>query len=103
VTTQQQAPPRLEARLVSAQALRGAMQYRRLTIRELAVACGRPSYRSTLGNLHSGARTTCSPHLARRIEEALCVAPGLMFELRVCRSHIESATTTTAPRRRNAA
>lgn len=55
------------------------MHYRRISVRELAVACGRPSYKSTIGNLRAGARNTCSSHLARRIEEALCVTPGLLF------------------------
>lgn len=77
------APPRLEVRLRSRQALRDAMTYSRLTVRELSQACGKPSYRSAIGHLHSGARSTCSAHLARRIEECLRLYPGALFELRM--------------------
>lgn len=79
------------------------MDYNRLTVRELSTACGKPSYRSTLGHLHSGARTTCRPHLARRIEESLRLYPGALFELRICSSEVVTTETTTAPRRRTAA
>lgn len=75
--------PKLEVRLRSRQALKDAMNFNRMNIRELALACGRPSYRSAVGHLHSGARTTCSAHLGRRIEEALRLYPGALFELRV--------------------
>ena len=59
------------------------MDFNRINIRQLADACGRSSYRSTIGHLHSGARNTCSAHLGRRIEEALRLYPGALFELRV--------------------
>lgn len=86
------AEPRLVHRLISTQGLRSQMNYQRMTVRELAVACGRPSYKSTIGNLHSGARKTCSPHLARRIEEALRISPGLLFEpVLVTTRNIDSA------------
>lgn len=84
--------PRLVYRLVSAQALRSQMTYRRFTVRELSVACGRESYKSTIGNLRSGARNTCSAHLAARIEEAL-VAPGLLFTPVLTKSNVEVAPT----------
>lgn len=59
------------------------MTYNRVNIRELSDACGSQRHRSTIGHLHSGARTTCSAHLARRIEESLRLYPGALFELRV--------------------
>lgn len=59
------------------------MAFNRLTIRELSQACGKPSYRSTIGHLASGSRSTCSPHVARRIEESLRLYPGALFELRM--------------------
>lgn len=99
VTTTRHAPPRLELRLRSRQILRDAMSYRRMTVRELSLACGRESYRSTLGHLHSGARSTCGPHLARRIEESLNMPPGSMFEPAICSSNSEPVT----PRGRKAA
>lgn len=84
------AQPRLVAQLRSRQILRGAMDYHRLTVRELSVACGNPKHRSIIGHLHSGARDRCPPFLARRIEEALCMPPGSVFELRVCRISSEA-------------
>jgi hypothetical protein len=58
------------------------MSYARLTVRELAVACGNPKHRSTLAHLRAGTRNTCPPFLARRIEEALHIpTPGLLFDL----------------------
>jgi hypothetical protein len=81
--TPQALQPKLEVRLRSRQALKDAMAFNRMTIRELSDACGNPRYRSTIGHLHSGARTTCSPHLARRIEECLRLYPNALFELRV--------------------
>lgn len=77
--TTTQIQPRLTYRLVSRQALRDQMRYRRTTVRELAIACGRESYKSSIGNLRSGARMTCGPHLARRLEEALGLGPGVLF------------------------
>jgi len=68
------------------------MAARRMTVRELSVACGRDSYRSTIGNLRSGFRPTCSPHLAGRIEVALALYPGALFDIAVPGS--TSGTTT---------
>lgn len=65
-------------RLKSPQMLRQYMEYKRLTIRELAQSA-RISH-STVGHLHSGARKTCSPASARAIEEALQAPPGLLFD-----------------------
>ncbi len=93
--------PRLEVRLRSRQALRDAMNFNRINIRELSLACGRETYRSTIGHLHSGARTTCSAHLGRRIEEALRLYPGALFDLRV--SDVSADIGHTAPRGKRAA
>lgn len=81
------APPRLEVRLRSTQALRDAMQFARLNVRELSAACGNPRYRSTIGHLRSGHRPTCSPHLAARIEHVLRLPPYALFELRMPSTH----------------
>lgn len=75
------------------------MVFNRLKIRELADACGRPSYRSTIGHLHSGTRDTCSAHLGRRIEEALRLHPGALFELRVSTGNVAAPTPTQRGRR----
>jgi hypothetical protein len=88
--------PRLEVRLRSSQALRDAMQFARLNVRELAEACGKPSYRSTIGHLHSGARTRCSPHLAARIEYVLRLPAHSLFELSMLSTdHMDGGRQTT--------
>lgn len=87
--------PKLEVKLRSRQALKDAMTFNRVTIRDLSLACGNMRYRSTIGHLHSGARTTCSPHLARRIEESLRLYPNALFELRVTTDNL-----VDTPRRR---
>lgn len=79
------------------------MTYRRMTVRGLSLACGRLSYKSTIGNLHSGARNTCSAHLARRIEEALTLPPGNLFDVRVCITNVETTPVPTPRRGRTAA
>lgn len=58
--------------------LRQFMGYKRMKIRELALAAG--VSRATIGHLHSGARKTVKPATARAIEEALAAPPGLLFE-----------------------
>lgn len=80
--TATQAPPRTMYRLRSRHQLRDQMTWRRMTIRELAIACGGDKYRSSIGNLSSGARDHVGPKLARRIEEALFpgTAPGSLFD-----------------------
>lgn len=80
------APPRLEVRLRSAQALQDAMKFGGLNVRELAEACGSPRHRSAIGHLHSGARNRCSPALAARIERVLRIPPHSLFDLRVTTS-----------------
>jgi hypothetical protein len=76
-------PLKLEARLRSREVLREAMDFNDMTVRELAMCCGRPSYRSTIGHLLTGARLSTSPQLAKRIEKCLRLDPGELFELKV--------------------
>lgn len=75
------APPTLIARLKSPGDLHEAMRYARYNVRTLAAACGNSRYRSTIGHLHSGVRSTCSVHLASRIESACHTFPGALFAL----------------------
>lgn len=60
---------RFEVRLISADQLRFWMQYRELSVRELAVKVG--CSHSTIGHLRSGARRTCKPELANKIAKSL--------------------------------
>ena len=66
-------------RLISADALGSYMEFRGFTNRSLAVACGSERYRSTIGHLRSGKRTTCGPEIARKIEKALQAPPNSLF------------------------
>lgn len=75
------------------------MAFNRMNVRQLAQACGRESYRSAVGHLHSGHRASCSPHLARRIEEALRLFPGALFELRMSGVRSDVKPAPTAPTR----
>lgn len=81
------------------------MHFNRLNVREMALACGNPRYRSTIGHLHSGARKSCSPHLARRIEEVLRLHEGNLFELTMTPTgNVDGGRPTLPdPRRRSAA
>lgn len=67
-------------KLRDAHMLRQYMDYKGVTIRELAMSSG--VHRSTIGHLSSGARNTASPETARKIEEALACPPGLLFDAR---------------------
>lgn len=69
---------RLDMKLKSPQMLKQYMEYKRLNIRSLAKTAN--ISHSTVGHLHSGARSTCSPRSARAIEEALQAPPGLLFD-----------------------
>lgn len=73
--------------LKDVQALHDAMHFSRLNIRELSEACGNMRYRSTIGHLHSGSRTTCSVALAGRIERVLRLPAHNLFALRVVSTH----------------
>jgi len=55
------------------------MEQRHVSVRELArwVAC----HPSMIGHLRSGLLSSCSNDLAMRIEKALGVEPGTLFEL----------------------
>ena len=64
-------------RLKDRRMLHQYMEYKRMKIRELAKAAG--VSRATIGHLHSGKRSTCSPTTARRVEEALGAPAGLLF------------------------
>lgn len=69
----------MRAKLRSRRDLQQAMFFNRLNVRELSELCGSLRHRSTVGHLHSGARSTCSVFLARRIEEVLRMPPGSLF------------------------
>lgn len=69
---------RLDMRLKDATMLRQYMDFKRLTIRELAHQA-KVSH-STVGHLVSGKRRNAKPTTARSIEEALGCPPGLLFE-----------------------
>lgn len=71
------APMRVKIRDV--EDLRQAMYFSDLNVRELSELCGSLRHRSTIGHLHSGARTTCTVALGKRIEKVLRVAPGSLF------------------------
>lgn len=60
---------RLDVRLISASALRQYMQFRGVSVRDLAGKVG--VSHGTIGWLTSGKRSTCKPEVARRIAKAL--------------------------------
>lgn len=70
---------RFEVRLISAEALASYMKTRDFTVRSLAEAVGGKQCRSTIGHLRSGARKTCDPDLAKRIERVLNAPKGSLF------------------------
>lgn len=70
--------------LISHRKLDAEMIAKRMSNRKLGIVTGL-SY-SYIGHLRRGARLTCSPKTARAIEEALSVAPGSLFMVRV--SHV---------------
>ena len=65
-------------RLKDASMLRQYMDFKRVTIRELAHQA--KISHSTVGHLVSGSRRNAKPGTARAIEEALGCPPGLLFE-----------------------
>lgn len=73
--------PRREVymRLISADALNAYIDARNLSNRTLADKAGSASYRSTIGHLRSGKRTTCGPKIAGAIERALGAPSGSLF------------------------
>lgn len=73
---------RLWLKLKDRNVLRSYMDYKGFrSVRELAQRAG--VSRATIGHLHSGQRTTCSPETARKVEEALQAPPGLLFDAEV--------------------
>jgi hypothetical protein len=86
--------PRREVymRLISRDALNAYITARQSSTRKLARACGSDSHRSTIAHLRSGARTTCGPDIAGRIERALGAPAGSLFL-------VEVATANEATRR----
>jgi helix-turn-helix protein len=74
------------------------MEQRSLSVRELArwAHC----HPSTIGHLRTGHMTTCSARLAARIEKALGVEPGRLFEPKTMTS---SSSVTPTTNRRGAA
>ena len=85
---------RLDMQLKDARMLRQYMDFKGMTIRELAHRAG--VSRSTIGHLVSGARRTCSPKTARVVEEALDAPSGLLFEGRSSKVQCEVASLAKA-------
>ena len=76
-------------RLKDAAMLRQYMEFKDLTIRQLANRAG--VSRSTIGHLVSGERSNAKPQTARAIEEALGAPSGLLFEARASKVSREVA------------
>lgn len=76
-------------RLKDAAMLRQYMEFKGLTIRQLADRAG--VSRSTIGHLVSGERSNAKAQTARKIEEALGAPNGLLFEGRASRVSREVA------------
>ena len=94
-----QQPPttRTRARLKDPQVLRDAVEMSGLNIRELALVCGNPRYRSTIAALHSEGpshRNFCSVHLANRLAKVLRISVHTLFALDVCSSEPATAAIT---------
>ena len=70
-------------KLISRDALNAYITARQSSTRKLAVACGSEKYRSTIAHLRSGARSTCGPEIAGRIEKALGAPAGSLFLVEV--------------------
>jgi hypothetical protein len=90
-------------RLRSRQMLRAQMYFRNMNVRKLAMACGNPGLRSSIGNLVSGARVTTNATVARALEDVLYPgsAEGTLFEPVICNRN--TATVPELPRGRRAA
>lgn len=86
---------RFEVRLISAEAFANYMTFRGFTVRSLAERAN--GNRSTIGHLRSGARTTCDPELAKRIEKALDAPAGSLFVPQVSRVAREVASPDGGP------
>lgn len=80
---------RFEVRLISADALRQYMDFRGMTIRELATRAG--CSHSTVGFLAKGTRKTCRPATARAIAKALDCPVESLFVAKVSKVSREVA------------
>lgn len=80
---------RLDMRLKDAGMLRQYMDFKGLTIRQLADKAG--VSHSTIGHLVSGSRNTAKAKTARAVEEALGAPNGLLFEARASKVSREVA------------
>lgn len=82
---------RFDVKLISADALAGYMEFRGVTVRDLAVMVGGEHLRSTIGHLRSGRRDSCPPELARKIEKALNAPRNSLFVAKVSTVQRETA------------
>lgn len=82
-------------RLISSDALDNYMRFRGFSNESLAIQCGSKKHRSTISHLRSGARSTCGPEIARKIEKALGAPPNSLF--------LAEVATATEGRRRGVA
>lgn len=69
---------RLDMKLRDPRMLRQYMQYKDMTIRQVAKEAGVSP--ATIGHLLTGERKGSRPENARKIEEALGCPPGLLFD-----------------------
>lgn len=71
-------------RLISKQAFREYMAFRRMSNKQLAAAAKTsPTTIAFLRSTEKSARNSCGPATARRIEEALNAPPGSLFAAEV--------------------
>ncbi len=85
-TKQSPSPWRFEVELTDKALLIHYLQFRDLSVRELARRVGGEKYRSTIGHLRSGhTKSLNNKDLARAIEKELGCPPGLLFVPRVYR------------------
>lgn len=77
--------------LISREALNAYIAARGLSTRGLADTkpC-KPSYRSTIAHLRSGARKTCGPEIAGSIERALGAPSGSLFLVRLATANVSN-------------
>lgn len=83
---------RFDVRLISHTALAQYMEYRDLTVRDLAQRVG--CSRATIGHLRSGARNYVSSDWAKRIEKVLDAPRGSLFV-----PEVSTVTRERGPRR----
>ncbi len=91
----------MRAKLRSRRDLNDSIRFYRMSTRELSELCGSLRHRSTIAHLRSGQRTTCTVHLARRIEDVLRQHAGALFTPIVTSDKL--AVTPPSPVRKRAA